>query len=320
MIATAIQGFAYVSKVSQMSECRNCGRGVLHELGPIGRVEPFFLKRVFGMELRPARSPSPVKQLIRNLVSIPLSFASRVHTLYSFVELQVCAHCSFIQTKIPFHEEDIMRLYADYRDPSYHRERIQYEPSYATIAAAVGYDEVEISTRTTALDEFLRRALPATDSFTMLDYGGSDGRFMPNLPGVKFVYDVSKVDPLPGIVRINSESELGTYSLVLLAHVTEHLVHPLNLVRKLHSYVEPGGYLYIETPQEVSDEQRKGLVQGTLKRQLGIHEHINYYCIPAVSALLESAGFKVAAIDCAPVDLGWAKSAHVRALGRKAIS
>jgi hypothetical protein len=154
----------------------------------------------------------------------------------------------------------------------------------------------------------------------MLDYGGSDGRFMPNLPGAKFIYDVSKVDPLPGITRITAESELKTYSLVLLAHVTEHLVHPLQLVRKLLSYVEPGGYLYIETPQEVSDEQRKGLVQGTLKMQLGIHEHLNYYCVPAVSALLESAGFKVAAIECTPVDLGWAKSAHVRALGRKAIS
>jgi hypothetical protein len=304
-----------------MSECRNCGGSVLHELGPIGRVEPFFLKRVFGMELRPARSPSPVKQLIRNLASIPLSFASRLHTLYSFVELEVCMHCFFIQTRIPFHEEDVMRLYADYREASYHRERIQYEPSYAAIAAAVGYDEVEIRTRTAALNEFLRRALPATGSFTtMLDYGGSDGRFMPNLPGAKFVYDVSQVNPLPGISRINSESELATYSLVLLAHVTEHVVHPLKLVRKLHSYVEPGGYLYIETPQEVSEEQRKGLIEGRLKTQLGIHEHLNYYCVPAVSALLESAGFKVVAIDCAPIDLGWVKSAHIRAIGRKAIS
>jgi SAM-dependent methyltransferase len=237
------------------------------------------------------------------------------------VELQVCAHCSFIQTKLPFHEEDVMRLYADYREPSYHHERTKYEPSYAAIAAAVGYDEVEIGTRTAALNDFLRRALPAADSFTtMLDYGGSDGRFLPNLPGAKFVYDVSKVDPLPGIARINAELDLGTYSLVLLAHVTEHLVHPLKLVRKLHSYVEPGGYLYIETPQEVSDEQRKGLIEGWLKMQLGIHEHLNYYCVPAVSALLESAGFEVVAIECTPVDLGWARSAHVRALGRKSAS
>src|SRR5580704_13527883 len=164
-----------------MSGCRKCGEAVLQDLGPIGRVEPFFLKRVFGVELRPARSPGPLKQLVRDLASVPASLLSRAHSLYSFVELEVCTRCSFIQTRIPFHEEDIMRLYADYREPSYHSDRIRYEPSYAAIAAAVGYDEVEIRTRTTALNTFLRHALPATDSFTMLDYGGSDGRFMPDL-------------------------------------------------------------------------------------------------------------------------------------------
>jgi hypothetical protein len=34
-----------------MRECRNCGTNLLQDIGPIGRVEPFFLKRVFGMEL-----------------------------------------------------------------------------------------------------------------------------------------------------------------------------------------------------------------------------------------------------------------------------
>ena len=39
-----------------MSECRNCGKSELHNLGPIGMVYPFFLKRVFGMEYkRPGR-------------------------------------------------------------------------------------------------------------------------------------------------------------------------------------------------------------------------------------------------------------------------
>jgi hypothetical protein len=53
---------------------------------------------------------------------------------------------------------------------------------------------------------------------------------------------------------------------------------------------------------------------------LGIHEHINYYCVRAVAALLETAGFSVVAIESAPVDVGWAKSVHIRALGRKPLS
>ncbi|KAA6463095.1 methyltransferase domain-containing protein [Acidobacteria bacterium AB60] len=114
----------------------------------------------------------------------------------------------------------------------------------------------------------------------------------------------------------HEESELGVYPLVLLAHVVEHLPDPLKLITKLRSYVADGGCLYIETPQEVSDQQRKDWVQGTSSLQIGIHEHINFYFPQSVSALLEAAGFEVAALECTRVDLGWAKSNHIRALGR----
>jgi hypothetical protein len=303
-----------------VSECRNCGRTQLKDLGAIGKVNPFFLKRALGIELRIPRSPSAVKQKVRDIVAAPMSLFSRVTSQSAFVEMQVCEHCSFIQTSIPFHDDEIMRLYADYRSPSYHRQRIQYEPEYAAIAAAVGYDPVEVSTRTTALTALLRKQLRTADPITILDYGGSDGRFIPDIPGSKFVYDISNLNPVPGVTRIRSESELGTYSLVLLAHVTEHVTHPLNLVRKLSAYVEPGGHLYIETPQEIPDQQRDGLRNGVSRFDIPIHEHINSYCVPAVAALLEAAGFSIVAIESAFVDLGWVKGVHLRALGRKRLA
>jgi Methyltransferase domain len=302
-----------------VGECRNCGGSELKDIGPIGTVHPFFLKRALGIELRIPKSPNRMKQLVRNLVAIPMSFLSRVTSQSAFVDMQVCEHCSFIQTGTPFSDEQIGRLYADYRSPSYNQQRIRYEPEYAAIAKAVGYDPVEVRTRTTALTAFLRKELEA-DPITILDYGGSDGRFIPDIPGSRFVYDISNLDPVPGTTRIESESELGTYSLVLLAHVTEHVTHPLNLVRKLSAYVEPGGHLYIETPQEISDQQRAEFQHSARRFDIGIHEHINYYCVPAVAALLEAAGFNVVAIESAPVDLGWANGIHLRALGRKPLS
>ena len=303
-----------------MSECRNCGGIELHELGTIGMIQPFFLKRVFGMELRAPRSPNAVKQKIRDLVTLFTSLFSRITTPFAFVEMQLCTDCFFIQTKIPFHNDDIMRLYRDYRSPAYNRERIHYEPEYAEIAPAIGQDHREVSTRRLALSTFLHKRVQTSDPLTILDYGGSDGRFIPDIPGSKFVYEISNVDPIPGVTRIKSESELGTYSIVLFAHVTEHVTHPLNLVRKLSAYVEPGGYLYIETPQEISDQQRAELQHTALRLDIGIHEHINYYCVPAVAALLEAAGFTVVAMESAPVDVGWAKSVHIRALGRKRLA
>lgn len=300
-----------------MSECRNCGTNELHDLGPIGMIQPFFLKRVFGMELRGPRSASALKQKVRDLVILAMSLFPRLTTPFAFVEMQLCMRCFFIQTKIPFHDDDIMRLYLDYRSSAYNRERIHYEPEYAKIAPEVGQSQREVSGRKSALSAFLHKALQTSHAHTILDYGGADGRFMPDIPGSKFVYEISNIDPVPGVTRIRSESELGTYSIVLFAHVTEHVPHPLNLVRKLSAYIEPGGYLYIETPQEISDERRTDLQRDALRLDIGIHEHINYYCVPAVAALLEAAGFSVIAIESAPVDVGWAKSVHIRALGRK---
>jgi hypothetical protein len=303
-----------------VSECRNCGSGEVQDLGLIGQVQPFFLKRVFGIELRTPRSPNAMKQKIRDLVAIPISSLSRVTGQFAYVEMQLCRHCFFVQTSIPFHDEDIMRLYADYRSPVYTAERTSYEPEYAMIAPAIGQVEQEVNTRRSALAAFLSKVLNTSHTDNILDYGGADGRFIPNIPGSKFVFEISTMDPIAGVTRVKSEADLGTYSLILFAHVTEHVTQPLQLVRKLSAYVKPGGYLYIETPQEISDQQRLQLQNGARPFDLGIHEHINYYCVQAVRCLLEAAGFSIAAIESGPVDVGWAKSVHIRALGQKPAS
>jgi hypothetical protein len=251
-----------------------------------------------------AESSNAVKQKIRDLVTLFTSLFSRLTTPFAFVEMQLCTHCFFIQTKIPFHDDDIMRLYCDYRSPAYNRERIHYEPEYAEVAPAIGQDDREVSTRRSALSTFLHKGLQTSNPLTMIDYGGSDGRFIPDIPGSKSVYEISNVDPIPGVTRIKSELELGTYSIVLFAHVTEYVTHPLNLVRKLIAYVEPGGYLYIETPQEISDQQGSELQHSALRLDIGIHEHSNYYCVPAVAALFGAAGFTVVAMESAPFWLG----------------
>ncbi len=76
-----------------------------------------------------------------------------------------------------------------------------------------------------------------------------------------------------------------------------------------------GGYLYVETPQEIHDEERGRLKLG--RCIVTIHEHINSYCIAAVTKLIENAGLRIVVIEAAPVDVGWAKGVHIRALGQK---
>jgi len=102
----------------------------------------------------------------------------------------------------------------------------------------------------------------------------------------------------------------------LLAHVLEHVPHPLTLVRSVCKYIEPGGYLYVEVPQELTDEFLHKLQEGVCPTDLYIHEHINSYSSSAVRQLLESAGLDLVAIETEEVDLGWVRCLYVRALGR----
>ena len=299
-----------------MGECRNCGAEVTKDLGFIGEVAPFFLKRVLNLEYGLAPSGHPVKRFLRRIGFFSKGF-QKVYGQSVLVEMEICPSCSFVQTKRPFSDEAIGRLYTDYRSDSYNKERIRYEPEYASIASQVGTSAQEIQARKRGLSRWLTGKLNVESTFSMLDYGGADGKFLPNLPGKKYVFDISDIAPAEGIIRIREESGLGSYPYIQLAHVLEHVPYPLVLARKAASFLKPSGYLYLEVPLEVSDEETTRLANGDKTIRLGIHEHINRYTVKSVTELLRSTGLSLLAVETEVVDLGWSKATMIRGLGRK---
>jgi hypothetical protein len=151
----------------------------------------------------------------------------------------------------------------------------------------------------------------------MLDYGGADGRFLPQLTAKKFVYELSNIEPIQGITRIRDEADLRTYSYIHLAHVLEHVVDPLKLVVQVARYLKPGGYLYLEVPQEMSNSDLRALQEGTYPSNIPVHEHINIYSLSALSLLVEKANLELLATKADQVNLGWAQGVHLRALSRR---
>jgi Methyltransferase domain len=151
----------------------------------------------------------------------------------------------------------------------------------------------------------------------MLDYGGSNGIFLPDLPGRKYVFDISNVAPADGITRVKSESELRSYPYIQLAHVLEHVPFPLALVKRAASFLDDSGHLYVEVPQELSDDVRTRLSSRGKNIRLTIHEHINQYCLSSVTELLRSAGLKPIVVQSELVDWGWTKGMLIRGLARK---
>lgn len=299
-----------------MHACRNCGAPNLRDLGFVGALAPFFLKRVFRSEMVARSSVHPWKRAAQRATRLAHKVLSRVHPQVAAVEMQLCLECSFIQTKYPFPEEAIARLYTDYRSESYNRERTHYEPSYGAIADTIGgYTEAGMD-RVTSLTSWLQSHLDIGTG-SMLDFGGDDGRYLPTFPGPKYVFEISNVSPATGVARISQESDLKKYSYVQLAHVLEHVPEPLSLVRKLAGLVEKNGYLLVEVPQDLPDETIDRLRSGGAVNSLGIHEHINYYSVFAVRKLLEASGLKVVAVEAVAVVSPLCSQPFIRGLARR---
>ncbi len=300
-----------------MQDCRNCGSRNLRDLGFIGEVAPFFLKRVLNMEVKASVARHPLRLLARRLCALPQRLFAKVYGSNVFMEMQVCLDCCFIQTKHAFSDEGLRRLYADYRSDTYNEERIRYEPTYAALANEIGVGDQEVDSRVRGLTAWLSDQIQHEKDFSMLDYGGSDGRFLPGFEGQRFLFEVSNISPVPGVIRVSDEAELGTYSYVQITHVLEHVPEPLALLKRVACLVKPSGYLYVEVPQDLTDSEIAELKSGTVRHGLPIHEHINMYCSSSVARLLEATGLELARIERTKMDLGWATGTIVRALGRK---
>jgi hypothetical protein len=297
-----------------MQACRNCGSSNLGELGFVGEVAPFFLKRVLNMEIRESVARHPLRLLARRLSWLPQRLFTKVFGSSAFVEMQVCLDCSFVQVKHRFPDEALGRLYADYRTPSYNQERTHYESAYASLAPHVGIGGMEVECRVGGLTSWLHGKIEAGRDFSMLDYGGSDGRFLPRIDANKFVFEISNTTPLPGIIRVATESELTAYSYVQIAHVLEHVTEPLTLLKHVSGFMKPHGYLYIEVPQDLPDAQLAELKAGRIRRGLPIHEHINFYCCRSIQRLVEAAGLNPISVQTTKIDLGWTQGTNIRAL------
>ena len=219
-------------------------------------------------------------------------------------------------TKHAFSDDAIGRLYSDYRSAAYNQERISYEPTYAVLAQHVGASDQEVQTRVGGLTAWLADEIDTDNEngFSMLDFGGSDGRFLPKLRGQKYVFEISNSTPLEGIVKISDAADLATYSYVQMAHVLEHVPEPLTLLKRVSSLVKPSGYLYIEVPQELTDAEFAELKIGTAPRGLGIHEHINFFCVSSITSLAKAAQLDLISIQSEHVNLGYATCTVLRAL------
>lgn len=165
-----------------------------------------------------------------------------------------CKSCDFAFHGRGLTEEEVGHYYKNYRDENYFIQRHACEPFYTRKVHEGIEGQLGGQDRRDALSAYLKANLSPSlleNSSHILDYAGGTGRLISDLPGRKFVFDVSGESPAPGVELID-EMQLKSLSfdIVICAQMLEHATDPAGTVQQLLSLVKPGGALYIEVPYD----------------------------------------------------------------------
>jgi SAM-dependent methyltransferase len=141
--------------------------------------------------------------------------------------------------------------------------------------------------------------LPATGR--LLDVGCATGGFLAEAQSAGWavlgtelsVHAASVARQRNGVavhVGLLPSQDAGTFDLITLWHVVEHLVDPLECLTGLRPHLAPGGRLFIELPNWMSVGR---LVRRDRWGQLTPPEHINFFTPRSLRRLAERAGLVV---------------------------
>ena len=222
-----------------------------------------------------------------------------------------CSRCDFGFFNPRLEPAEEARLYKGYRDEEYLTVRHSTEPWY-TASLNSSFDDLQtMDARRRRLRKIFSNCLSSAGPTSVLDFGGDRGELIDALfPGSeKFVYDISGVQPLPGIRSVSlAEGTQKCFGLIICSNVLEHVANPRGLLREIESVAKPGTFIFLEVPIESPGDLRtivKRLIQETILfvtrptlaiqllklRSINVmHEHLNFFSLRSLERL--AASFK----------------------------
>ncbi len=197
-----------------------------------------------------------------------------------FGQVVRCRDCGLVFTNPRLRDDDLIGLYQESDDEEY-----QQEDAARSINAFFSLNTITRFVRTGRL----------------VDIGCSTGYF---LNAARLDFEVVGLEPSAAAARFAREKlqldvrqtslekaglESGSFSIATMLDVIEHVPDPLGTIREVNRILEPGGYVYLVTPD----------VSGWAARLLGMRwwglrpAHIYYFSTKTLSAILRKAGFEV---------------------------
>lgn len=255
----------------------------------------------------------PLRSVKRALVAPFL--ALRIWNQEPFcVELVQCSGCGFLFYNPRLDDDELRRLYRDYRLQEYLSQRHSSEPWYTEKFNADLASKRFYALRRKRLRALFQRILKGRKVSSVLDYGGDHGDLVAGLlQGAEaFVFDISGVTPATGVTRVLDPSTCHA-DLIINSNVLEHVGFPKTLVQEILGATPRDGLVFLEVPCEeplgASRIARRlvqvgivSLIHPAMARHVlrpaslyMMHEHINYFTEYSLAQLMRSCGLSVLA-------------------------
>ncbi|MGK9049003.1 class I SAM-dependent methyltransferase [Stutzerimonas chloritidismutans] len=278
------------------TQCVCCGKRELQSSPAI--LMPFVTHRVFGW--RPV-----VIDETWGLRTIANGHA------YSICNSLYCESCEFLFLDIRFTDDELSRLYRDYRGHEYVALREHYEPGYEQRNENLK----NCAPYTDQVEDFISPYL--TGKPRILDWGGDTGKNSPFREENEFlhIYDISQMDVVPDARSVSKEETLSwKYDLIVCSEVLEHTPYPSDMLMDIRERMGEQTILYVEVPHEFvmqSDMRSK------VEQKKHWHEHINFFSLRALGNLLAACDFYVVEMRSSPIVVAGAVVDVIQVLARK---
>ena len=222
---------------------------------------------------------------------------------YSLCNSLLCLNCHLLFLDMRFDDDELGRLYYNYRDKDYSNLRNKYEPGYISINRIQNLSINYIEKIEPFLKPFFKFPIK------ILDYGGDNGKNTPYKKdgNIIHIYDITKKIPIKGLKKINKKNMFKKYDLIILSHVIEHVSYPKVVIKEIKQLMNQDSILYIELPIEkilktVWGGSSKKEMLTCLNSKKHWHEHINFYSRKSLVKLINNCGLKIVKIKILSVE------------------
>jgi SAM-dependent methyltransferase len=119
-----------------------------------------------------------------------------------------------------------------------------------------------------------------------------------------------RIEKVPGL--FSSSMRQGTFDVVVMNHVLEHVFSPTSLLEAAHRVMKADGVLIVEVPFE--------LYTPLVARHLGDWRHVGYFSRATLRQFLEKSGFALDRLALEEGHYGVRRLPVIRAVARKAVT